>query len=97
MDSPEHVYGIHPRHDGQSFEEYLNLVIFYYVMVAFKKDYKKVFDKLPTQNIFISNMDHLKLLWSKVNHEHCSSKQSLADKYKNENFLNTLGQLVGQL
>ena len=44
IDFPEHVYDIHPKQDRRSFEEYLNLILFHYSMVAFKLDYKKVFN-----------------------------------------------------
>ena len=90
MDFPERVYVIHPKQDGQSFEEYLNLVLFHYAMVASKMDYKQEFDQPVPQNIFISNMDNPELLWSVVNHEPCSSDQSGADKYKNCIVLNIL-------
>lgn len=43
MDFPKQVYVIHPKLDGQAFEEYLNLVHFYYTMVALKMDYKHIF------------------------------------------------------
>lgn len=94
MNFPERVYGIHPNQDDQSFEEYLNLVLLHYAMVAFKMDYKQEFDQHATQNIFIYNLDNPKLLWSKVNRERYSFDQSVADKYKNGNFLNTLGERI---
>lgn len=53
MDFPERVYGIHPKQDGWSFEEYLNFVLFHYAMVAYKMDHKQEFNKPETQNIFL--------------------------------------------
>lgn len=50
-----------------------------------------------TQDVFISNRDHVDPLYSKVNQECCSSNQTLADKCKDGNFLNTLGPFIGQL
>ena len=54
----EYVYGIHPKQFGWYFEEYLNLVLFHYVMVAFKMNYKQEFNQPETENIFISNIDN---------------------------------------
>ena len=58
MDFPECVYGSHLKQEGQSFEEYLNIVLFHYAMVAYKIDLKLIFNEDATQNIFISNMDN---------------------------------------
>ena len=60
-------------------------------------DHKQIFNKTETQNIFISNMDNPEILWSEVQRERCSADTNTADKYKNGNFLNTLGQLISQL
>lgn len=62
IDFPKCVYGIHPNQDGQSFEEYLNLVLFHYAIVAYKMDYKHEFNQPETQNIFLPNMDYPKLI-----------------------------------
>ena len=42
-------------------------------------------------------MDNPEIIWSKVQCERCSADTKNADKYENENFLNTLGQLMSQL
>ena len=97
MDFPERVYASHPKQEGQSFEEYMNLVLFHYAMVAFKMDQKLIFDDESTQNIFISNMDDPDIIWDEVQQERCSPDTNTADKYKNGNFLNTLGQLINRL
>ena len=86
MDFSACIISKHPYQDGQSFGGYLNLVLFHYVMIAFKWDYKEVVANIMTQDAFISNMDYIDLLYSKFNQERCSSDQTLADKYKNGNF-----------
>ena len=91
MDFLERVYANHPKQEGRSFEEYMNLVLFHYAMVAFKMDQKLIFNDVSTQNIFISNMDHSNLIWDEVERERSSTNTNKADKYKNGNFLNTLG------
>ena len=45
MDFPERVYAIHSKQEGQSYEEYMNLVLFHYAMVAYKLDQKMIFNK----------------------------------------------------
>ena len=97
MDFPERVYANHPKQEGRSFEEYMNNVLFHYAMVAFKMDQKMIFDDESTQNIFISNMDNPDTVWDEVQQERCSPDTNTADKYKNGNFLNTLGQLINRL
>ena len=97
MDFPERVYASHPKQEGRSFEEYMNVVLFHYAMVAFKMDQKMIFDDESTQNIFISNMDDPMIIWGEVQRERHSSDTNTADKYKNGNFLNTLGQLINRL
>ena len=97
MDFPERVYASHPKQEGRSFEEYMNLVLFHYAMVAFKMDQKLIFNDEYTQNIFISNMDNSDTIWDEVQRERCSADTTKADKYKNGNFLNTLGQLINWL
>ena len=97
MDFPERVYASHPKQEGRSFEEYMNLVLFHYAMVAFKMDQKLIFNDESTQNIFISNMDHSDIIWDEVQRERCSADTNKADKYKNVNFLNILGQLINRL
>ena len=97
MDFLERVYASHPKQEGQSFEEYMNLVLFHYAMVAFKMDQKLMFNDESTQNIFISNMDNSDTVWDEVQRERCSTDTNKADKYKNGNFLNTLGQLINRL
>ena len=97
MNFPERVYANHPKQEGRSFEEYMNLVLFHYAMVAFKMDQKLTFNDVSTQNIFISNMDHSNLIWDEVEKERSSTNTNKANKYKNGNFLNTLGQLINRL
>ena len=75
----------------------MNIVLFHYAMVAFKMDQKLIFDDESTQNIFISNMDDPHVIWDEVQRERCSPDTNTADKYKNGNFLNTLGQLINRL
>ena len=94
MDFLERVYASHPKQEGRSFEEYMNLVLFHYAMVAFKMDQKLIFDNESTQNIFISNMDDSNIIWDEVQRERCSPDSNTADKYREGNFLNTLGQLI---
>ena len=91
MDFPERVYASHPKQEGCSFEEYTNLVLFHYAMIAFKLDQKLIFNNKSTQNIFISNMDSPDIVWDEVQQDQCSADANTVDKYKNENFLNTLG------
>ena len=69
MDFPERVYASHPKQEGRSFEEYMNLVLFHYAMVAFKMDQKLIFNDESTQNIFISNMDDPDIIWDEVQRE----------------------------
>ena len=42
-------------------------------------------------------MDNLDTIWDEVQQERCSVDTNKADKYKNGNFLNTLGQLINRL
>ena len=49
MDFPERVYASHPKQEGCSFEEYMNLVLFHYTMVAYKLDQKMIFNKESVQ------------------------------------------------
>ena len=58
---------------------------------------KLIFNDESTQNIFISNMDDPDTIWDEVQQERCSPDTNTADKYKNGNFLNTLGQLINWL
>ena len=73
MDFPEPVYVSHPKQEDQSFEEYMNLVLFHYAMVAYKMDLKMIFNEESTQNIFISNMDNPDIVWDEVQQEWCSA------------------------
>merc|ERR1711983_312543 len=82
MDFPEQVYASHPKQEGRSFEEYMNLVLFHYAMVAFKMDQKLIFNDESTQNIFISNMDNPDTIWDEVQRERCSPDTNTAAKYK---------------
>ena len=63
-------------------------------MVAYKMDLKIIFKEELTQNIFISNMDNPAIAWDEVQRARCSANTNTANKYKNGNFLNTLGQLM---
>ena len=50
-----------------------------------------------TQDVFMVNMGHGCIIIAKVNQEQHSSNQTLANQYKNGNFLNTLGQVIACL
>ena len=94
MDFPEQVYASHPKQEGRSFEECMNLFLFHYAMITLKLDQKLIFNNKLTQNIFISNMDSPDIVWDEVQQERCSANTNTTNKYKNGNFLNTLGQLI---